>query len=449
MEYLFYFTKSYMHLQDVEKIAAEAGYQCESISDVHSIWLNIYDRGQIIWQWSELHESADDFNGFEPARLDKVYEYQPSAAFAIAHHPDAWPQLVEFLKLILSRYEGWIGCDDYDFGEVFTIENIEDLPRWRIGRWVPDRYGRPVRLVDLDELLNTPNKDLFTPTTYREFLERYNEADREFYSLSYTNSAHRERKEFLSQLLPDMRIEYRARLPLYLLARCPICGGRIAEAIDTHSLNGLGWIPSGNTGFGWYGALGSGQYSRPSYEAECEHVQLMATAVNLNGRQPAEVFPEVWIGPEKPFVMLPLIKTDQTCAVIHTLPLGDYDHVVDRPPYTIYFITYFTGNVTDFNEVIDLFAQERSRVQIGTADYDLIKWVEAGKLFWLDPNDPALPLRNGPVEEFPYGGVEGLEGICAIRDGRLKLVMGPRGQRVRGQPQSGGILRRFVRKSKS
>lgn len=449
MDDLFYFSKSNVRLHDVEQTAVKAGYQCEVKADTNGVWLDVYEQGQTLWRWSELHEDDGDFDGLELTQVDKIHAYQPSAAFAIAHHLDSWTQLIDFLKLILSRYEGWIGCDDYTFEEVFTVENIEDLPRWRVGKWVLDHDGRLVRLVDLDELLNTPNKDLFTPTTYREFLERYQEIARENATLSYTNAAHRERKDFLRQLLADMPVEYRARLPFYVLARCPICGGRVAEAIDTYSLNGLGWGGPGNTGFGWYGTIGSGQYSRPSYEAECEHVKVMALAVNLNGRQPEDVLQEVWIGPEKPFVMLPLIKVDQTFAVIHALQVGNYNHLAARPPYTVYFITYFTGSVTAFNEVIELFAQDRSRVQIGTADYDLTKWIEAGKLFWLDPNDPALPLRNRPAEEFPYGGVEGLEGICVIRDGQLKLYIGPRGQQVRGQTQSGGIFRRFMRKFKS
>jgi hypothetical protein len=154
----------------------------------------------------------------------------------------------------------------------------------------------------------------------------------------------------------------------------------------------------------------------------------MAVAVNLNGRQPDDVFQEVWTGSEKPFVMRPLIQVDRTFAVIRALYLGDYNDLAAPPPYTIYFMTYFSGDAAAFDRIIKPFDQERSRVQYGTADYDLIRWVEAGKLFWLDPADPSLPLRNKPVEEFPYGNVEGLEGLCVIRNGQLKLYMGPRQQ---------------------
>jgi hypothetical protein len=122
--------------------------------------------------------------------------------------------------------------------------------------------------------------------------------------------------------------------------------------------------------------------------------------------------------------MLPLIRADSIFAVIHALPVGNYNDLTAPPPYTPYFMTYFAGDAAAFDEIILPFDQDRSRVQYGTADYDLIKWVEAGKLFWLDSTDPALPLRNQPADEFPYGQVAGLEGLGVIRDGKLRLYMG-------------------------
>ena len=34
-------------------------------------------------------------------------------------------------------------------------------------------------------------------------------------------------------------------------------------------------------------------------------------------------------------------------------------------------------------------------------------WVKKGKLHWLDLDDPALPLKSGPVSDFPYAGIQG------------------------------------------
>ncbi len=38
---------------------------------------------------------------------------------------------------------------------------------------------------------------------------------------------------------------------------------------------------------------------------------------------------------------------------------------------------------------------------------DLRYWVERGKLHWLDLDDPTLPLKSGPANEFPYAGIQG------------------------------------------
>jgi hypothetical protein len=49
--------------------------------------------------------------------------------------------------------------------------------------------------------------------------------------------------------------QYIPRLPVYLLARCPICGGKVSESVDTFSLNGFGWNnrPMEPSGRGWLG----------------------------------------------------------------------------------------------------------------------------------------------------------------------------------------------------
>jgi hypothetical protein len=43
----------------------------------------------------------------------------------------------------------------------------------------------------------------------------------------------------------------------------------------------------------------------------------------------------------------------------------------------------------------------------GPRGCDLRYWVTQGKLAWLDPIDPALPLRPGPPEAFPYADIVG------------------------------------------
>jgi hypothetical protein len=103
-------------------------------------------------------------------------------------------------------------------------------------------------------------------------------------------------------LIKDLPPIYRSKLPLYLLARCPICGGRVTEPIDTFNLSGIGWWISESRGFGWFGRahrhvtdifspLGGERFPEPSYHAECEHVRAVCYGVNLNGIIPDDIKP--------------------------------------------------------------------------------------------------------------------------------------------------------------
>jgi hypothetical protein len=220
----------------------------------------------------------------------------------------------------------------------------------------------------------------------------------------------------------DLDKRYHSRLPVYLLARCPICGGRVHEPVDTYSLNGIGWggIGSIKRGFGWFG-FGDGLQTGVSYEAECRHVEIVSVMVNLNGIQPDDVTQEVWITSERPFVMPPVLNLEQTYAVVHSLPIGRFDDIEPQHHYTAYFVTYFT-NVDRrlYNKVMQPAHEGYGLVAIDWADYDLLLWVKRGKLYWLDWDDSDLPLRHEPAGDFPYATVKGGEGNWVIRNGRME-----------------------------
>ncbi|MCP4544177.1 MAG: hypothetical protein GY832_44260 [Chloroflexi bacterium] len=50
--------------------------------------------------------------------------------------------------------------------------------------------------------------------------------------------------------------------------------------------------------------------------------------------------------------------------------------------------------------------------------WDLVSWVKKGRLMWMDPDDPNLPLRTGPVESFPYVNIIGSRTSVTYRDGK-------------------------------
>lgn len=285
--------------------------------------------------------------------------------------------------------------------------------------------------------------NLFTVQEYRQFLQRYS-------ALKNSEKIH----EFLGQIEPLCH-EYRSRLPTYLLARCPICGGRVHEPIDIFSLNGIGWHTP-NRGFGWFGIVpvASSEGTRPqddvSYDAECSHVEIVSVMFNLNGIQPNNVTQEVWIGSERPFVMSPILDLERTFAVIRSIPVGRYDDLEPQSHYTAYFVSYFTDNDSNvFDNVMQPAYEAYGRILYDWADYGLMKWVRRGKLYWLDKNDPDLPLRNRPIDDFPYGAVKGGEGIWVIRNGRMELRYGKSRQWSGGEVEpewdtEGGFLRQIV-----
>ncbi len=285
--------------------------------------------------------------------------------------------------------------------------------------------------------------NLFTMQEYKQFLQHYS-------TLEKSGKFH----DFLEQIEPLCH-EYRSRLPIYLLARCPICSGRVYEPIDSYSLNGIGWR-NPNRGFGWFGTVpvassqGTVPQSDVSYDAECKHAKIVSVMVNLNGIQPNDVTQSIWIGSERPFIMTPVLNLMNTYAVIHAIHIGRFDDVETKPHYTAYIITYFSDSDSyHFDKIMQPAYDEYGLVLIDWANYNLQNWVNKGKLYWLDTNDPDLSLRNQPATEFPYGNVKGGEGIWVIHNGQMELRYGKNRQWSGGELEpewdtSGGFLRQLV-----
>ncbi len=256
-------------------------------------------------------------------------------------------------------------------------------------------------------------KHVFTMAEYQAFVKRYWEW------------LHRPHNDFREEWI-SFYDEYLNQLPVYIVARCPFCGGRAWDKVDTYSLNGPGWwmLESPDARFHWSDTL-------DKMESDCGHAQLMSWSINLNDRIPDDVFVGTAkrpfeISSERPRLMLwPMqVTATRTCAVIHALPIGRFDDAQPQHRYTAFFVTYFAEDATVFRE-----AAERGDMSIfafqGIAyDFDLIKWVKAKRLFWLKPSDPSLPLQHSLVEAFPYGNVQGLglEERIKIIDGQVKRI---------------------------
>ena len=202
----------------------------------------------------------------------------------------------------------------------------------------------------------------------------------------------------------QMLAEYRSRLPVHLLARCPFCGNPVAEPVDTFSLNGFGWRDP-NCGLGWATNMG---VVRKEFNY-CDHVKIISYFLNLQGLVPDDLFPgkQIQSGPELPSIMNVPMRAEGTAVVMHRLAVGRFDDSTPQRRYSLYFLSYFASQPEAFNAAIDGWDIHYGMAEYHDVDYDLSSWAVRKRLLWLDPNSPELPLASAESAQFPYGGIQG------------------------------------------
>jgi hypothetical protein len=203
---------------------------------------------------------------------------------------------------------------------------------------------------------------------------------------------------------------YGYRMPLRLHGRCPFCAEPVYWKIDLFDLAGPWWswpfVPR--------------EYKVPT----CEHVLCVDGALNLEGHTPEEVTGgrsrRINIAAEVPFVKPRMLELGNVIAVVHRIPekIGGC--------YTGYPIVYFGNPRPSLSEgslgwACTEFHNERGMWNIiyDVQDYDLDTWIAAGKLCWLDPDDPEHPLVCGPPPAYPFRDLPGRRASYCIRDGKV------------------------------
>jgi hypothetical protein len=123
---------------------------------------------------------------------------------------------------------------------------------------------------------------------------------------------------------------------------------------------------------------------------------------------------------EVPFVKPRLLELGNVIAVIHRLP----QKIAGK--YTGYPIVYFGDPRPPLSEGSLGWARTEYYDEDGkwdiiydVQDYDLDKWITAGKVCWLDSDDPDHPPVCGPPTAYPFRGVRGCQGPYTIRDGQV------------------------------
>jgi len=239
------------------------------------------------------------------------------------------------------------------------------------------------------------------------------------------------------------RVEaYYAALPAYLIARCPLCGLENIERLDTYSLRE--W-PGMNL------LKGTSLFGHHAVVRHCEHFALVQRFLNLRGVQLDEIYGTVK-GPEVPHVIGYLLepgpfpvphaidyilrKEDFYChAVLHALPVCRPESTHFEPAYNVFIVTYFSENPNNTRKVVraynTFYRDPRTPPMFWEPPdghetwWDLRRWVQAGRLHWIDGSESNLPLRTRAVTEFPYGELEGRRYPYFIRPHRLDTWKNP------------------------
>ncbi|MFB0535370.1 MAG: hypothetical protein ACETWR_10340 [Anaerolineae bacterium] len=201
-------------------------------------------------------------------------------------------------------------------------------------------------------------------------------------------------------------------IPEYLIARCPLCGASFTERMDTYSLED--WM------LGFTDAV---YYGGEQRHIGCYHFVGVQSFINLNSIVPTE--PSYYRGEsEVPYVMPIFLPDDPVSYVVmHSLPICRVENDTFVPRYSLFMLTYYSQDP----HVLLKRNTEHWKPGMGmispmypfSSDRDLLKWVVAGKLWWLDLDRDDLSLKSGPVEEFPYGNIEGRDRPFTYRKGRL------------------------------
>jgi len=278
--------------------------------------------------------------------------------------------------------------------------------------------------------VNTP----FTVEERRAFLDKYfsdlrgeEELDNALVNASRRNKKAEDELDAVRASLSEAREEYRRSVPVVPLSRCPYTMQVVYHSIDHYGLDGLWWdneVPI-----------------RPVDVLPATFFTLCG-ALKFGGAVEKTPFP-VRPGPEVPYVVPEVLSTPGIKAVISSTTVGEH---------TAYPIFYFIENWETAPEPMNLWGarywqyldadgvlkhNEYGVVPIEddsyleeaegdessegedtdyTFDFDLKKWVEQGKLLWIEPGDGTFTLKTG-VAGCPYLNLEGSRAFTVIRDG--------------------------------
>ena len=211
----------------------------------------------------------------------------------------------------------------------------------------------------------------------------------------------------------DVEIEtYWNKLPLYLIARCPLCGREYTNRADIQSL------------YYWRNTSPETHleaFPHPDNRVPCAHFVGVQRFINLNGNLPVEFNYSNNRNGDIPVITPELVQhSPEASAVIHSLHVCRIENHRFVPKYSAYLITYYAESPSAARDAVlkryplnpgeshgsPLFCVSGHQIRepiIANLPY----WVEQKKLYWLDLNTTDLTLKSSPRSEFPYAGITG------------------------------------------
>jgi hypothetical protein len=220
----------------------------------------------------------------------------------------------------------------------------------------------------------------------------------------------------------ELRFELGRRTPVVLIAICPFCGIEVWQKVGVFSLLDSLWYQSSNNGKWVF------------RDSKCPHLFCVDGALNLHGHTPTEqgqaflTFRKTAIvmAAGVPFVKPRILTFPTMQAVVHSIPVAER--------YTAYPVVYFAERLpaehisfcipwasTGFSgwhpyrngQKIGFIGKRTDR-----QDYELLPWIERGKLKWVDPVTEDK-LVDGPPGAFPYAHITGRRHPYIIKQGEV------------------------------
>ncbi len=261
-----------------------------------------------------------------------------------------------------------------------------------------------------------------TSAEYDELFRQYQQAYTDWLACFPNKPGLKEATEHKAKINAEFR---ERRLPYVLIAICPFCHQEIWQKAMVFSFKDDFWYRTYSDGKDVHN------------DSLCPHLFCVDGALHLNGHIPTEVTGAVYspishnyaihMAAEVPFVKPRLLEIATMVAVMHSLPVAD--------KYTAYPIVYFAEKQPPLSESFcipwgcveqvehaEYYVTTRRRQDYQV--YELDKWVEQGKLLWVDPENET-ELLSAPTHVFPYGAVNGRDHPYIIEDGVIKDLPDP------------------------